>query len=286
MKIGVTFPTHEIGTNAGDVRAFAQAAEALGFDYLVAIDHVLGVDPDVHDGYEPIQATEPRYLVTYAYHELFVLFGFLAAVTERIELFTGVLILPQRQTALVAKQAAEVDVLCGGRLRLGVGVGHTDLEFQGLGIDFRTRGARIEEQIEVLRSLWTQPSVTYHGRFHDLDGVGINPLPVQRPIPIWMGGWSDVVLRRAARLADGLMMPRRMDEMRRYLGEAGRDVGQFGFSNSVSLHHDRAGQAAEAARDQEALGITHLAVNTQAVGHRGLNDHIEALQRFTDAYRA
>lgn len=282
MKYGATFPTHEIGTDHGAIRAFAQAAEQLGYDYVVAIDHVLGVDREKHPGYEPIAASAPRYFLDYAYHELFVLFGFLAAVTERVELFTGVLVLPQRQTALVAKQAAEVDLLSAGRLVLGVGVGHTDVESYALGFDYRTRGRRIDEQVTVLRLLWEQENVTFHGEFHDLDGVGINPRPLHR-IPIWMGGWSTPVLRRAARVADGLMMPRRRPEMLDLLRAEHRDPASFGFSDTVVLPPDNVIDD-DAVRAQVAnsatTGLTHLAVNGQDVGRRSCDEHIVVLERF------
>jgi probable F420-dependent oxidoreductase len=279
VKFGATFPTHEIGTDPGAIRAFAQAAEDLGFDYLVAIDHVLGVDRERHPGYAPIAASEPRYFLDFAYHELFVLFGFLAAVTERVGLVTGVLVLPQRQTALVAKQAAEVDLLSGGRLTLGVGVGHTDIESAALGTDHRTRGRRIEEQILVLRRLWSEPSVTFHGEFHDLDGVGLNPRP-DRLIPIWMGGWSTPVLERAARLADGLMMPRRRDDVLALVAEHGRDPARFGFSDTVILGPDDDAAVAERVRAAAGAGITHLGVNGQSFGRRSCDEHIAVLERF------
>ena len=210
MKLGAVFPQTEIGADPGAVKAFAQAAESLGYDYVLAYDHVLGADtanrPDWRGGYR----------LEHAFHEPFVLFSYLAGVTERIGLATGVVILPQRQTALVAKQAAALDVLSGGRLRLGVGIGWNAVEYEALGQDFHNRGRRYEEQIAVLRLLWTQESVAFQGRWHSVPEAGINPLPVQRPIPIWMGGASgmgddDRVLRRIARLADGWILNQRAD---------------------------------------------------------------------------
>jgi probable F420-dependent oxidoreductase len=284
VQIGANFPQHEIGTDPGAIREFAQAAEALGYVHLTALDHVLGVDLPSHPGYEPIKNVSPRYALTYPIHELFTLFGFLAGVTEKIELFTAILILPQRQTALVAKQAAEVDILSNGRLRLGVAVGHTDIEYAGLGMSFHDRGARIEEQIELLRKLWTEEVVTFNGKFHNLEAVGINPLPVQRPIPIWMGGWSQAVLRRAARLADGLMTPQRIGEMRGYVSEAGRDPSKFGFSVGIRVRGDDVSGAVAEARTQEARGVTHLAVGTQDAGLTSVDEHIDALRRFKAEY--
>ena len=182
MHYGVVFPQIEIGADPVGCRDFAQAAEGLGFDGLMAYDHVLGADTSVRPGWSGWYQLEDMF------HEPFVLFGHLAAVTERIRFVTGILILPQRQTALVAKQAAEVDVLSGGRMTLGIGVGWNDVEFEALGQSFRDRGRRSEEQIEVMRRLWTQESVDFDGKWHRVPAAGINPLPVQRPIPVWIGG--------------------------------------------------------------------------------------------------
>jgi probable F420-dependent oxidoreductase len=216
---------------------------------------------------------------------MFTLFGFAAAVTERIKLFSTVLLLAQRQTALVAKQAAEVDILSKGRLILGVGVGHTDIEFKGLGMDFRTRGRRIEEQIEVLRMLWTQDVVHFKGTFHDLDGVGINPLPVQRPIPIWIGGWKEAVYRRAARLADGLCVPMRpIPELKQMVADAGRDPERFGFLSGVSLARGgNIGETIETAKRLAAGGVTHVSFSTEGQGY-SVDEHIAALSNFKTAF--
>src|SRR5579875_203722 len=195
MQIGVTFPQTEIGADPTAIREYVQAVEEMGYQHLVAFDHVLGAETRNRPGWK-------GYTYKDMFHEPFVLFGYLAALTK-LELVTAVIILPQRQTALVAKQATEVDVLTGGRLRLGVGVGWNQVEYEALGTNFRTRGRLIEEQIRVLRLLWSQQSVTYRGTFHTITDAGLNPLPVQRPIPIWMGGQADVALRRIARLADG-----------------------------------------------------------------------------------
>ncbi|SVC26420.1 uncharacterized protein METZ01_LOCUS279274, partial [marine metagenome] len=197
MEISALYPTRDIGTDPARIRDWAQAAEDLGFSHIEVPDHVFGAT--ARDGWTP------RYNEQDPFHETFVTLGFLAAVTRTIRLTSGVLILPQRQTGLVAKQAAEVDVLCEGRLRLGVGVGWNFVEYQALGTDWKTRGARQAEQIEVLKRLWTDDLVTFKGRFHDLYEVNITPPPVQRPIPIWFGGDSEPVIRRAARYGDGWM---------------------------------------------------------------------------------
>src|SRR6266567_5729783 len=223
MQVGVTFPQTEIGADPGAIRDYAQAVEGLGYKHLVVFDHVLGADPTNRPGWR-------GYTQRDMFHEPFVLFGYLAALTH-LELVPAVIILPQRQTALVAKQAAEVNILTGGKLRLGVGVGWNQVEYEALGQDFHSRGNRIEEQVALLRLLWTQPVVDFEGKWERVPEAGINPLPVQRPIPIWIGGTADVVLRRTAQIGDGWfpMMPpneaaRIMTEkLRAYTKEAGRD---------------------------------------------------------------
>jgi probable F420-dependent oxidoreductase len=285
VQLGVSFPLFEIGTDPGPIKAFLQAADDLGFDYLTNIDHVLGVDKDSHPGYDPIPGFPAHYFLYNPFHEMFTLFGFAAAVTERVKLFSTVLLLAQRQTGLVAKQAAEVDNLSKGRLILGVGVGHTDIEFRGLGADFHTRGRRIEEQIEVLRMLWTQDVVHFKGEFHDLDGVGINPLPVQRPIPIWIGGWAEPVLRRAARIADGLCHPLRpIADVKQMVTDAGRDPEAFGFISGVPISRDGdPHEAVKIVQAKAADGFTHVSVSTEGRGYT-IDEHLEALTRFKSAY--
>src|SRR4051812_2145062 len=190
VRLGVVFPQVEVGADPGGVRAFAQAAEELGYDHLLAYVHVLGADTtDRPDWPGPYRAEDQ-------FHEIFVLFGYLAAVAPGLELVAGVLVLPQRQTALAAKQAAEIDLLTGGRFRLGVGLGWNYVEFEALGEDFTNRGRRSEEQIEVMRRLWTEPVVDFEGTWHRIPRAGINPLPVQRPIPVWIGASAEPALRR------------------------------------------------------------------------------------------
>src|SRR6476659_4040741 len=184
MRLGAVFPQTEIGPDPGAVRAFAQAAEELGYDHLLAYDHVLGADTSNRPDWPG------PYRAEHQFHEIFVLSGYLAAVAPGLELVTGVLVLPQRQTALVAKQAAEIDLLTGGRFRLGVGLGWNFVEFEALGEDFTNRGRRSEEQIDVLRRLWTEQSVTHEGEHERVTGAGLSPLPRQRPIPVWFGASS------------------------------------------------------------------------------------------------
>jgi probable F420-dependent oxidoreductase len=247
MEISALYPTRDIGTDPARIRDWAQAAEDLGFSHIEVPDHVFGAT--ARDGWTP------RYNEQDPFHETFVTLGFLAAVTRTIRLTSGVLILPQRQTGVVAKQAAEVDVLCEGRLRLGVGVGWNFVEYQALGTDWKTRGARQAEQIEVLKRLWTDDLVTFKGRFHDLYEVNITPPPVQRPIPIWFGGDSEPVIRRAARYGDGWMPILTPDEqaesklamLREQLTIFGRDPEAFGIEGWLRMY--------EADPDQWAAGV-------------------------------
>jgi probable F420-dependent oxidoreductase len=289
VKLGVVFPQTEIGRDAGGVRAYAEAAEALGYDYLLTYEHVLGADPRAHHPWTGV------YKYTDMFHEPMVMFGFLAAVTTRIEFVTGVLVLPQRQTALVAKQAAELDILSAGRVRIGIGVGWNAAEFQAMGSDFHTRGSRQEEQIDVLRMLWTKELVTFKGRFHTLDAVGLNPMPFQRPIPIWVGTYAERALRRAARLADGLMPgqveldPRGRDivaKFRQYAKEAGRDPEKLGLDCCVSLVNSTMERCIERALEWRSFGATHMRIDTMRAGLTGVQRHIDALRQFRDGLSA
>jgi len=285
MKIGVVFPQLEIGNDPAVIRDYGQAVEAMGYTHVLIFDHVLGANPDRPGGWKgPYTYRDP-------FHEPFVLYGFLAAATRRLELVTGILVLPQRQTALVAKQAATVDVLSGGRLRLGVGVGWNAVEFEALGEDFSTRGRRIEEQIDLLRQLWTAELVTMDGQWHRVPDAGINPLPVQRPIPIWMGGESEPVLRRAARLADGWMPHFRpgpeaqqlVDRLLAMVGDAGRDPARFGIEGRFTLAQvPREQWAKELAAWRAMRGITHLCVHTSGFGLKTPAHHVETLRRFRE----
>jgi probable F420-dependent oxidoreductase len=285
MQLGAVFPQTEIGADPGAVREYVQAAEALGYEHLLVFDHVLGADASKRASWErPYQHTD-------MFHEPFVLFGFLAGVTEKIQLTTGILILPQRQTALVAKQAAAVDVLTGGRLRLGVGIGWNDVEYEALGQDFHDRGQRSAEQIRLLRALWTEEVVDFHGLYHDISHAGINPLPVQRPIPIWMGGGAPQVVRRIGRLADGWFPQfqpdsegqQRIGQMREYARAAGRDPSAVGIEGriNISIGEQDAWNRAAAAWDE--AGATHVSVNTMRAGLKGPEQHIKAIERFKEA---
>ncbi len=280
MKIGAIFPQTEIGDDPSVIRAYAQAVEELGYTHILAYDHVLGAGLASRPGWRGPYSSEALF------HEPLTLFAYLAAITNRVELVTGVLILPQRQTALVAKQAAEVDVLSGGRLRLGIGVGWNPVEYQALNEDFATRGARSEEQIAVLRALWTQPTATFEGRWHHIEDAGIKPLPVRRPIPIWIGGAAEVTLKRAGRLGDGWFPQMAPDEqaralverLRQYAREAGRDATAIGIEARLNIGQVSEGEWADYADSWRALGATHLGVNTMNAGLASPQDHIAQLR--------
>lgn len=287
MRIGTVFPQTEIGADAAGVRDYAQAVEDLGFTHLLAYDHVLGAEPTGRS----IPASAFVYNEKTLFHEVFVLFGYLAGLTRDLELVSGVIILPQRQTALVAKQAAEIDVLSGGRLRLGVGIGWNPVEYEALNENFHNRGRRIEEQVEVLRKLWTEPNVNFHGRWTNIDRAGINPLPIQRPIPVWFGGMADAALQRIARIADGWMPNRRppegwgpvLDKMRGYLKDAGRDQTGFGIEARINAGTGTPDQWRAEAEEWRKLGATYLDVNTMGGGLKGPRQHVDRLRQVAAA---
>jgi probable F420-dependent oxidoreductase len=278
MRIGVVFPQTEIGADAGAVRAYAEHAEGLGFTHLLAYDHVVGADPAVHVGWDG------PYDVHTTFHEPLVTFGYLAAVTTTLELVTGIVILPQRQAVLVAKQAAEVDLLSGGRLRLGVGLGWNAVEYEALGEDFSTRGRRCEEQVELMRTLWTEPTVTYHGTYHQVTGAGLAPLPIQRPIPVWFGASSARACRRAGRLGDGWFpmvgpgpkLDRALHEVAAAAQEAGRDPARIGMSGQVNWNGN-AGDLADDLQSWADAGASDMSINTMGAGLASVDDHLAAL---------
>jgi probable F420-dependent oxidoreductase len=279
MNIGVVFPQTEIGADVEVVRRYAQRVEELGFTHVLAYDHVLGADPAVHRGWAG------PYNVSTTFHEPFVLFGYLAAVTS-IELVTGIIILPQRQTALVAKQAAEVDLLCRGRLRVGVGLGWNAVEYEALGKSFSDRGRRVGEQVELLRRLWTESTVNFDGTYEKVTGAGLAPLPVQRPIPVWFGAASPPAFRRAGRIADGWFpqVPpgHGLEEARAIVEQAardaGRDPGELGMEGRVTWGDGGAHKLAEQAARWRDAGASHLSVNTMGAGLASIDHHLEALE--------
>ena len=290
MDIGVVFPQTEIGGQVDSVRYYAQSIEALGYRHVMIYDHVLGADPAVYEnwsGYYDVHTT---------FHEPFVVYGFLAGISS-LELLTGIIVLPQRQTALVAKQAAEVDILTSGRFRLGVGLGWNRVEYEAMGKNFSDRGKRIEEQVALLRRLWSEPSVTFEGDYERVTGAGLAPVPVQRPIPVWFGGESSPAYERAGRLADGWipdhMVPGpKLDaaraEVEAAAEKAGRDPSQLGMQARVRLGNNgvqdlTVAGLVEMVGQWRASGATHLAINTMDEGLKSLEAHIELLQQCAEA---
>ena len=293
MQIGAIFPQTEIGSDPGAIREYAQAAEELGYSHLFIADHVLGADPDYHS-----HVADSYYTHRSVIHETFTLMGYLAAITERIGLTSGILILPQRATALVAKQAAAVDVLSGGRLRLGIGVGWNHVEYEALNRNFRDRGRRSEEQIALLRALWTQEVVNFEGRWHRVTHAGLNPLPVQRPIPVWLGAGSSAsplppepVLRRIATISDGWFPNFPPDEpgreaigkLREYIQAAGRDRSAVGIEGRIRIDNKQPEDWVDEAKGWQALGAVSITVEARRGGLSGVEDHIEAIARFREA---
>src|SRR5690606_32143597 len=281
MRLNAIFPTRDIGSDPAKIRDWAQAAEDLGYAYIEVPDHVFGAS--ARGDWKPLyDETDP-------FHETFAVLAFLAGVTKTIGLSSGVLILPQRQTGVVAKQAAEVDILSGGRLRLGIGVGWNHVEYAALGTDWKTRGARQAEQVEVMRRLWSGELVTFRGRFHDLEEVNIVPPPIQRPIPIWFGGSSDAVVKRAARLGDGWMPIMAPDEegeaklaaLRGHLKEFGRDEASFGIEAWLRMYEPDPQRWAAAADGWRRLGAD-MAMLYPMFRMPNFGDQIETLRRFKE----
>ena len=286
MKVGAVFPQTEAGSDPSFPRRYAVALEETGCAHISAYDHVLGHRPADPGAWRAIGPYTDRD----AFHEVLTLFSYMAAVTRRIELVTEVLVLPQRQAALVAKQAAEAAILSEGRLRLGVGLGWNPVEFAGMGMDFHDRGRRAEEQIAIMRRLFTEPVVSFQGRWHLLDACGINPLPP--PIPIWIGGRAEAALDRAARLGDGLMLnhgvedaPAVIARVRERLAALGRDPQSFGFAGRVRLARDGFGASLEDARRWRSAGATHLSVVTMGLGLERPEDHVDLTTRWLQAWQ-
>lgn len=282
MKFGVVFPQTEFGNDPVAIRDYAQTAEELGYRHILVYDHVLGVRPERPEEWRgPYTYEDPFY-------SPLLLFSYMAGLTTTLRFIVGILILPQRQTVLVAKQAASLDVLSGGRFRLGVGIGWNAPEMVALGYDFHTRGRRIEEQIALLRELWMNPVVSFEGRWESISNVGINPLPVQRPIPVWIGGNAEAVLRRTARLGDGWLPNYRsaedarpqMDKLDQYLAEAGRSRQGFGIEARIGFGDGSPARIEEAVASWQEVGADYVDVNTMRLGFTHPTEHIEALRQF------
>lgn len=284
MEIGVVFPQTEIGPEPETIVRYAQVAEERGYGHLLAFEHILGANPDREGGWDgPYDHTDQ-------FHELFTLFSYLSAFTDELKFVTGVLVLPQRKTTLIAKQAAQVDRFSDGRFRLGVGVGWNSVEYVGMGEDFRQRGRRIEEQVEVLRQLWTENPTTFEGEFHRIPNMGINPLPVQQPIPLWMGGTTEPVLRRIARIADGWIPIWRQNpeektreqlaKLHEYAEAEGRDIDDIGIHGLLPwLDTFDQGMLVDRVETWEGLGADYLSVGMLRQGFDP-DEHIRAIERF------
>ncbi len=285
LKIGLVFPQLEYGNDPAAIKDYAQTAEGLGYTHILAYDHVLGVNPGRPGGFQG------PYNYQSAFHEPFVLFSFMAGVTRTIEFATGIIILPQRQTVLAAKQAAALDVLSGGRFRFGVGIGWNEAEYIGLNENFHNRGRRLEEQIQVMRMLWTQPVVNFSGRWHTIAEVGINPLPIQQPIPIWFGGQSEPALERAARMGDGWMLnfhtpeaaKPSLDLLNRSLQAEKRDPARFGMEARITYGDGNLNKILQLIEDWKKVGMTHVSINTMSSGLDKPEAHLEALRAVREA---
>jgi len=282
LKIGVVFPQTEIGPDAGGIRAYTQAVEHMGYNHVLAYDHVIGANLANRPNWKGAYSLESQF------HEPFVLFAFMAAISSTLEFATGIVILPQRQTVLVAKQAAALDVLSDGRFRMGIGIGWNQVEYESLGLEFTDRGARSEEQIALMRALWTKKTVNFEGRWHSIPDAGINPLPVQQPIPIWLGGGADAVIKRIARVGDGWMpmwQPdeaglKELDKLYMYAEEVGRDKKDIGINGRVDANIDHADSWPRNVKAWTDIDADYLDINTMGQGLSGADAHIERLDKF------
>jgi len=291
VHVGVQLPQNEIGADPGAIRELAQGIAGLGYHHVGVLDHVLGADRSVYGDREYLPYDSDSVI-----HEPLVLFGYLAACAPELHLLTAILVLPQRQTALVAKQLAEVDILSSGKVRVGVGVGWNDVEYDALGMSFKTRGRRIEEQVGLLRRLWTEPVVSFEGEFDSMHAVAINPPPVQRPIPIWFGGSIERARRRAAVLGDGLVMqwplparplesdwPAKIEQMRQWRREAGLP-GDVGLEARLIADLDSSPEEwRRTAEEWRELGVSHLSVRTLRLGLETVEDHLERFALASEA---
>lgn len=283
MRIGVVFPQLEIGKDPEVIRQYTTTVENRGFEHILAYDHVLGVDPSRPDWNGPYTNADQ-------FHEPFTLFSYLSALTNQITFVTGILVLPQRQTALVAKQSTELDIVSNGRLRLGVGVGWNHVEYEALNESFHTRGARIEEQLTVLRDLWTEPITEFNGEFHTLPEVGINPRPTQQPIPIWMGGMAEPVLERIGQLADGWFpqftpspeAEQTVQKVYDYAEKAGRSPDDIGIHGRIRVPTNSPEQWIEKAEQWADIGADYLGINTMDRGFSRPRDHLEHVEAVAD----
>ena len=286
LETGVVFPQYEIGNDPVVIKDYIQVVEGLGYGHVMTYEHILGANADS-------SLVSSSYMHRHTFHEPFVLFGFLAGVTNKIKLMTGIVILPQRQTALVAKQAAQVDVLSNGRFRLGIGLGSNLFEYEAMGENFHNRGRRVEEQVDVMRKLWTNEVITYSGKWHKITDAGINPLPVQRPIPIWFGGMADPVLRRIARLGNGWLPNGKPDEkmelfvrqLEKYTQKEGRNLSDITIDARVSIVGKTSQEIESEILSWKSLGASVISINTLDSNLKLPSDHINVLTKFMEDFK-
>ena len=284
MKFGIVFPHNEIGNDPRDIKEYAQRAEKLGADHMLIYDHVLGADPDRPGGFNG------PYDKDIAFHEPFTVFSFMAAVTDKIDFSTSVLILPQRQTALVAKQASQLAILSNNRFRLGIGTGWNTVEYEALDIPFEKRGRRQAEQVDLLRKLWRSDSMSFDGNFHTVTKASILPRPTQT-IPIWFGGGSPALLKRCATLGDGWVpiggpneaSAQSIEVLKQHRKDAGLSWDNFGIQAQAQFAGGTPERWLKHAQRWRNLGCTHLAVATHNAGNKTVTDHLRAAQSYFDA---
>lgn len=288
LTLGAVLPTTEIDADPSAIRDFAQAVEAMGFEHLLIYDHVLGADISVHTDLAGAPYTKDT-----PFHEIFVTLGFIAAATERLKLATAVVVLPQRQTALAAKQVAQLAVLSGNRFRLGIGSGWNHVEYEALGENFRNRGRRQEEQVELMRRLWTEEVVDFDGEFHKVTAAGIAPRPTA-PIEVWFGGQAEPQLRRCARIGDGWFpvtpptpeAAEQMERIRGYLREADRDPASFGVEPQAQFRGGNPELWRSHLQSWEEIGATAISIATMNAGLETTDDHINAAREYREAVLA
>jgi probable F420-dependent oxidoreductase len=294
MRLGAVFPNNAVGTDPGAIREFAQGIEDMGLRHMTVYDHVIGFDAAAYDG-SGLRVPYREHI----YNEPFTLFGYLAGLTKKLELVTGVLVVTQRQTALIAKQAAQIDVLSGGRLRLGLGTGWSLPEYEALNVPWERRGDRLEEQIRLLRELWTKPVIRFAGEFHTVSSGGINPLPARRPIPLWLGGVSDRVIRRVATMADGWMPlftergSRRgqtaiepeeaMERLHGFAINVGRDPSEIGIDCRITFQESTPEDWRSQYETYRGLGASHITLVTVDSSLISADAHLNAIKRMKDA---
>ncbi|HIN75962.1 MAG TPA: LLM class F420-dependent oxidoreductase [Rhodospirillales bacterium] len=283
MRIGAVFPQTEAGTDVAAIKEYVQSVEALGFDHILAFDHVLGANASSRPGWVG------AYQHTDSFYEPITFYSYVAGISKHLELATGVIILPQRQTALFAKQSAILDLLSGGRLRLGIGTGWNQVEYEALGENFHNRGKRSEEQINLLRKLWADDLVTFKGDHHIVTDAGLNPLPPRKSIPIWFGGMANPVLRRVAKIGDG-WLPQgsptdenklNFERLNQYLESNNRSMEDIGIEGRISLNMTNT-EIQKSFFAWGQLGATHVSVNTMNLGLQFPQEHLESLSNFIE----